>query len=191
MDRSSTQVPYGYEPQEETSKGTLFVYDSFDIDTDEPDAAPDGSLGIGGIRLLAEWAERRFFSRIVLYVPHEETLKRMGVRFPAPLYKREDAMREAVDSLDASVRLDIDVWERKRKKYTPMDTALRYMGEHYRAPYFLGLSGAYANLFASYHGFEEWVRKIRLVIAEPAPFHPHPLLLKHENRWNRIGERGT
>lgn len=190
MDRSSTQVPYGYEPPEETSKGTLIIYDSFDIAEEEEEAAasPDGGLGMDGIRLMTEWAERRFISRIVLYVPHEETLKRMGVRFPIPLYKREDALRDRVERLNGSVPLHIDVWERKRKKYTPMDTALRYMGEHYKAPYFLGLSGSYANRFASYQGFEEWIRKIRLVIAEPAPFHPHPLLLKHENRWNRVGE---
>lgn len=218
MHRTSTQVPYGYEPQEETSKGTLFVYDSFHLEAEasfaagdnedvqnvgniegvgersgkrlaSPDAPPDGGLGVDGVRLLAEWAERRMLSRIVLYVPHEETLKRMGVRFPAPLYRREDALRDIAGRLNVSVRLDIDVWERKRKKYTPMDTALRYMGEHYGAPHFLGLSGAYANRFASYHGFADWIRKIRLVIAESAAFRPHPLLLRHEKRWNRIGDR--
>ncbi|MEF3304129.1 hypothetical protein [Paenibacillus sp. GYB003] len=190
MDRIATQVPYGYEPPGETTKGTLFVYDSFNIPEDEEDAAmaADGGLGARGLGLLADWAERRFVARIALYVPHEETLKRMGVRYPAPMYKREEALREAVRRLNVSVPLDVDVWERKRKKYTPMDTALRYMGERYAAPYFVGLSGAYANRFASYHGFEDWIRKVRLVVVQPddSRFAPHPLLRKHESRWSLV-----
>ncbi|MDF2724938.1 MAG: hypothetical protein K0Q59_4613 [Paenibacillus sp.] len=203
-----TQVAYGYEPQEETSKGTLFVYDSFECvaedeaDEDEETAAKantsaghsgvsiDGGLSFAHIQRMADWAERRMFARIVLYVPHEETLKRMGVKFPTPMYKREEALREAVDErLTCSIRLDIEGWERKRKKYTPIDMALRYMGEHYRAPYFIGMSGAYANRFASYQPFEEWIRKVRLIVAEPDRFEPHPLLVKHQTRWSPLVER--
>lgn len=188
------QVRYGYEQPEETAKGTLFVYDSFECCVEEGEeereqAALDGGLRLRHIQQLTDYAERRMFSRIVLYVPHEETLKRMGIRFPTPQYKREDALRDALERLSVSVRLDIDVWERKRKKYTPMDTALRYMGDHYKAPYFLGMSGAYANRFASYQPFEEWIRKIRLVVAETGPFEPHPLLHKHHNRWNLLEEQ--
>lgn len=188
MERTKMQVPYGFEPPEETSKGTLFIYDSFDMD-EGGEAAPDGGLGLRGLELLCEWAERRFISRVALYVPHEETLKRMGVRYPVPMYKREAALREAAEGLERSIALDIDVWERKRKKYTPMDTALRYMNERYAAPDFVGLSGAYANRFASYHGFEDWIRRLRLVVArrpDEAPFEPHPLLRKHESRWTLV-----
>ncbi|PYI57139.1 hypothetical protein [Paenibacillus flagellatus] len=188
MDRNPQQVPYGYEPPGETTKGTLFVYDSFDLGDEADGPATDGSLGEIGLRLLADWAERRSLSRIALYVPHEETLKRMGVKFPPPMYKREDALQEAVGRLPCAVRLDIDTYERKRKKYTPMDVALRYMAERYESPYFLGLSGAYANRFASYQGFEQWIRQIRLVVAQEGRFEPHPLLVKHESRWNRLGE---
>ncbi|RKN85575.1 hypothetical protein [Paenibacillus ginsengarvi] len=188
MNRNHTHVPYGYEPPEETAKGTLFVYDSFAISEEEGHPADDG-LGLSGLEQLASWAERRFISRIALYVPHEETLKRMGVRYPEPLYKRESSLRETLEGLNVSVPASVDVWEQKRKKYTPMDTALRYMGERYAAPYFVGLSGEYANRFASYHGFEEWIRKLRLVIVHSeaaGAFHPHPLLAKHENRWNLL-----
>ena len=189
MDRNGIKVPFGYEPAEETSKGTLFIYDSFDFGDDENRPATADWLDTQGLIQLSGWAERRFISRIVLYVPHEETLKRMGVRFPVPLYKREEALREAAVSLHSGVRTEIDTWERKRKKYTPMDTALRYMEERYKGPYFLGLSEGTANRFASYQGFEDWIRKIRLVVAAGPDFQPHPLLSKHATRWNAAGER--
>lgn len=183
MDRFPEKVPFGYEPPAETAKGTLFIYDSFATDGGENEE-PDGPLGPNGLRRLLEWAEKRFLSHVVLYVPHEETLKRMGVRDPQPLHEREDALRETSRTLDAAVRLDIDVWERKRKKYTPMDTALRHMTERYAAPYFIGLSGGFANRFASYPKFATWIRRVRLVaaVSKPEAFRPHPLLIKYRHR---------
>lgn len=193
-DNTPIKVPYGYEPPEETAKGTLLIYDSFDFPEEEETfkeaaAVRGGALDIQGLQLLTDWAERRSIARIVLYVPHEETLKRMGIPHPAPMHKREKSLEEIVAGLPVAVPLEIDTWERRRKKYTPMDLTLRTMTEKYRSPYFVGLSGAFANRFASYQHFEEWIRKLRLVVAERSPsFVPHPLLQNAANRWSRLGE---
>lgn len=196
MDRTSTHVPFGYTPLEQTTKGTLFLYDSFELHQQD-----DGSLlenqRSGTFDALSEadlvrfisWAERRMINRVVLYVPHEETLKRAGIPNPSPMHKREAGLREITDRLDASVSITIDTWERKRKKYTPMDTALRYMTESFPAPYFIGLSDAYANRFASYRGFEDWIRRIRLLVAASSAFQPHPLLQARSNRWDLLDDR--
>ncbi|GAA3401834.1 hypothetical protein ACFFNY_34495 [Paenibacillus hodogayensis] len=186
MDRTPMQTDLGHGAESETTKGTLFIYDSFEL-TEEGEASADGGLDVAALQMLTKWAEQRWMTRAVLYVPHEETLKRMGVHYPSPLYKREKHLKETVERLDAAVPFSIDGWEHKRKKYTPIDVALRYMHERYASPYFIGMSAAYANRFASYQGFEDWIRRLRLVVVEEArPFDAHPLLRKHENRWHLL-----
>lgn len=57
----------------------------------------------------------------------------------------------------------VDVWG-KRKKYTPIFAALRFLTEKYPAPIFSICPERFANLFASYAVFEDWIRKILLFV---------------------------
>ncbi|RKP57298.1 hypothetical protein D7Z26_04780 [Cohnella endophytica] len=163
-------VPYGYEPRPERNTGTLIYYDIFeDTSNEELDA-------------VADTADGRTFAKLVLYPIHEETAKRM-FKFPvSPYYKREKHLREWM--LDrASDKTTIDGWEGKRKKYTPIDAALRHLTETLPSPHFLYLTPEMANTFASFSSFEEWIVRIRMLLtAEPVALHPR--LERFRNRWD-------
>ena len=81
----------------------------------------------------------------------------------------------------------IEGWEGKRKKYTPIEAALRHMTEKYPAPHFVYLSPEMANQFASFSSFEEWIVKVRLLLSA-SPGQLHPRLEKYRHRWNVSGE---
>lgn len=172
-------VPFGYAEEKtgETSRGTLIYYDTFSQPSEE---TLEAALG-----RAASFAVRRSFARLVLYPLHEETVKRMRGRPVEPYYKREQRL---FDWREASGRGDvaIETWEGKRKKYTPMEAALRHLAESYPAPLFLYLSPETANAFASFSSFDEWIAKVRLVLAEP-PATPHPKLSQQRHRWDVDG----
>ncbi|MHA0858133.1 hypothetical protein [Paenibacillus sp. CMAA1364] len=169
MNRNSQSVPYGYEQPEEKRKGTLIYYDTFETTTDvELDLA---------VESMAHYS----FQKLVLYPLHEETFRRM-VNIPIRTYhKREKELFEWKNEHDYA-NVVVERWESKRKKYTPMDVALRLIAEKYKDPYFLYITPEMANLFASFSSFEEWIVKIRLLLtAEPKDL--HPMLEKYQHRW--------
>lgn len=179
MARTVTHVPYGYVPEKETIRGSLLVYDAFDASYSEAD-----------LLKVTRWAEEHDLARVILYPLHEQTLRRMeskssGLAEPYHVrLKRLEELCEQLTSIDIPV--EIDEWERKRKKYTPVETALEFLTDKYKGPHFLGLSGVMANRFATYKSYEHWIRQIRLLIWAEEPFHAHPLLVKYENRWDTI-----
>lgn len=161
-------VPFGYEPPKEERQGTLIYYDSFEHTSDEE------------LDDLIAYADSRDMTKVVLYPIHEESLRRMTKEKVSPYYKREDRLHDWKRSRGFS-SVVIEGLEGKRKKYTPMDTALRHLTEVYRAPYFLYLTAEMANLFASFSSFEEWIVKLRLVLSSE-PDHSHPRLEKFRHR---------
>lgn len=172
MSELPQKVPFGYEPPEEDRKGTIVYYDSFEHVTARE------------LDLAAHTAKERSFARLVLYPLHEQTVKRMSKEPVSALYKREDKLYEWKREREAD-NVVVERLEAKRKKYTPIDTALRHISETYPGPFFLLLSGETANAFASYSSFEEWIVKLRLlVISEPSAVHPK--LLQYRHRWERM-----
>lgn len=183
VDRTPRTVPYGYEPPVERRKGTLIVYDAFDADRGDAEAM---------LARAAQCAERLAFSALVLYPIHEATLSRMvkGARFE-PYVLRADRLHEwkrQSDLIDCDIA--VDNWEGKRRKYTPIDAALRHLTERYRPPFFLFLSADTANRFASYDGFANWMKRLRLLIADE-PVELHPMLDRCRERWMTAAEALT
>jgi hypothetical protein len=170
MDRTVQSVPYGYEPPVEREKGTLIYYDSFERTTDEE------------LDLAAEIAVARSFEKLVLYPIHEETVRRMSKEPVSPYYKREKRLQEWKRERERD-EIAIDGWEGKRKKYTPIDSALRHLTETLAAPHFIFVAPEMANLFASFSSFEDWIVKIRLLLTEE-PKVLHPRLEQYRSRWD-------
>jgi hypothetical protein len=165
-------VPYGYEAPDEGEKGTLIYYDSFEHSTD------------GELDLAVKIATTRSFAKLVLYPIHEETVKRMSKEPVSPYYKREKRLYEWKRERGLET-VAIDGWEGKRKKYTPIDSALRHLTETLAAPHFIYVTPETANLFASFSSFEDWVVKIRLLLSsEPKTLHPR--LEQYHYRWNSL-----
>lgn len=174
MKREIQHVPYGYEPPAKERKGTLVFYDSFEHITDQE------------LEAAAQTAIDRKFTKLVLYPLHEETVRRMSKEPVQSYYKREDRLHEWKRDQGNSF-ITVESLEGKRKKYTPLDSALRHISEVYPAPYFLYLTPETANQFASYSSFEDWIVKIRLLLSA-APVAIHPRLEKFRHRWDVAGE---
>lgn len=172
MNSNAQSVPYGYEPPAEREKGTLIYYDPFEHTTDEE------------LDLAAECATARSFAMFVLYPIHEETAKRMSKDPVSPYYKREKRLYEWKRER-GSEAVAIDGWEGKRKKYTPIDSALRHLTETLNAPHFIYVTPETANVFASFSSFKQWIVKIRLLLSsEPKALHPR--LEQYRNRWSSV-----
>ncbi|WP_438349056.1 hypothetical protein ACP8HI_26520 [Paenibacillus sp. FA6] len=169
MSRNIQSVPFGYEPPEEKRKGTLIYYDTFEKTTD------------GELDLAVESMEHYSFDKLVLYPLHEETVRRMLKEPVSAFHKREKRLFEWRNDRGYS-KVVVEGWEGKRKKYTPMDSALRLLAEKYKAPYFLYITPETADLFASFSSFEEWIVKIRLLLSSE-PQELHPMLEKYQHRW--------
>ncbi|SDW69958.1 hypothetical protein [Paenibacillus sp. PDC88] len=176
MAREVYSVPYGYEPQEDEIKGTLIYYDDFDGVEDKE------------LANALELTESKKFKKLVLYPLHDATINRMLKHSTQPFYKREDRLHDWKRDQSNERLIMVEGWEGKRKKYTPMEAALRHLTEYYPAPHFVFISPLYANLFASYSFFDEWIKKIRLIINDK-PRELHPNLMKYENRWEIITGR--
>ncbi len=176
--KENEQVPFGYEPPQEVKTGTLIVYGDF---TD---------IAVTGLAEVYRFAGLRGFDRIVLYPIHEETGRRMGLTELPPYYRRvqelEAAMEEAEPNLPAGARALLDQWEGKRKKYTPVDTALAFLTEKHRGPFFVWIPERLALKWAGYDSFKEWIRKLRLIVAPPAGGARHPVLEEYASRWEYV-----
>lgn len=172
MRREIQKVPYGYEPPTGQRKGTIVYYDAFEHTSDQELAA------------AAQAASEREFAKLVLYPLHEETVRRMSKEPVQAFYKREDRLHEWKREQGLSF-ITVEGWEGKRKKYTPLDSALRHLTERYPAPHFLYLSPDMANRFASFSSFEEWIVKLRLLLSASPEF-IHPRLEKYRHRWDVI-----
>jgi hypothetical protein len=175
MNRSIQAVPHGYEPPAGNGRrGTLVYYDDFEQVTDAE------------LSLALDHAETRGFEKLVLYPLHDETVKRFSKKAVSAYYKREDRLHEWKREHGRSFAT-VEGWEGKRKKYTPIDAALRHVTEVYTGPHFLYVTPETANLFASFASFEEWIVKLRLVVSEE-PASMHPKLVKYRHRIDIAGE---
>lgn len=174
MSRNNISVPFGYEPPSESTKGTLIYYDTFEHTSEnELDAA-------------AELIHKLSFKKLVLYPLHEETVRRMSKEPVSAYYKREKRLFDWKNSA-SHPSVTVETLEGKRKKYTPLEAALRHVTEKYAPPFFLYVTPEMANLLASYSSFEEWIVKLRLLLtAEPRE--PHPRLEKYRHRWKTVHE---
>ncbi|MNH80348.1 hypothetical protein D3C73_326860 [compost metagenome] len=174
MKRSSISVPYGYEPPEETRKGTLIFYDTFEQITDEE------------LEAAADLVQKLDFKKLVLYPLHEETVRRMSKEAVRAYHKREQQLYDWKNNSSHS-GVVVEGFEGKRKKYTPLEAALRHLTDKYASPYFLYVSPETANQIAAYSSFEEWIVKLRLLLPRE-PQHLHPNLEKYRNRWKTVRE---
>lgn len=152
MSRKSVYVPFGYtEPQVKT-KGTVFVYGTGE------------HWSIRWMKALEKWSADKGMARVILFPQHEDTLRRMDISSFLPYHERIEHIKQSLN--DAGVLFELDEWEGKRKKYTPMDTSLRFLTDKYTGPYFLLMDDLYASRFSKYKDFKQWIKKLRLVIEE-------------------------
>ncbi|MDF2961623.1 MAG: hypothetical protein K0S39_3358 [Paenibacillus sp.] len=174
MARQVSKVPFGYEPDNEREgvRGTLWVYDSFHAYSTQQ------------LLRVAELAEQKTIAKLVFYPLHEDTLRRMGEKDAEPYYRRADGLEELLEQSEVSIDAVLDRWEGRRKKYTPMDTAFRYLAEKYKGPHFVYVTLDMANTMASFDSFEEWIKKLRLFIdkADSPSMMMHPKLEAYAHR---------
>jgi hypothetical protein len=178
MAKDNIQVPFGYEPPAESRKGTLIVYDDFS-EVPEPEVLE-----------IYRFAEERGFVQVVFYPIHEETGRRMGMEGLDAYHRRVDRLQEVLEDTapmaPPEVRITLDRWEGKRKKYTPVETALDFLTEKNKGPYFVWMTERIAGKWGSYASFPEWIRKVRLVVAPPYG-NPLPEAMKeYESRWEYV-----
>lgn len=172
VNRIARSVEFGYEPPVDSRKGTLIYYDAFE------------RTNAAELNEAAAYAEQRNFEKFVLYPIHEETAKRMNIATVRPYHKRLDDLHEwKRDRQDPDIL--VEGLDGKRKKYTPLDSALRHMSEIYPKPFFLLMTPEMANRFASYASFDEWISKLRLVLTVQ-PEAPHPKLIQASRRWDTL-----
>ncbi|MFD7521653.1 hypothetical protein [Paenibacillus chitinolyticus] len=177
MARGNTMVPFGYEEEPPAQRGTLLIFETFeDWSEDE-------------IGLIKSIADQRKFRKVVFYPQHEESLKRMGIPSASPYHKRVKLLEELLRDMPAE-RYTVDTWEGKRKKYTPVDTSLRFLTEKFASPYFVMMNDRYAAEFAGYKGFDEWIRKVRLLVWKRFGVPLPGKLLAYGERLDFIGEKG-
>jgi len=176
MARDNIKVPFGYEPEEEKVKGTFIAYGPFQ------------TVRGGEVEDILGLASTRGFKRVVFYPIHEETGKRMGWPDLEAYHRRVDALEEVLEASagGAAIPWNVDHWEGKRKKYTPIETALRFLTEKHPAPYFLWMHEETAAKFATYASFEEWIRKVRLLVAPPYGNKLPPKLEEYGSRWEYV-----
>ncbi|WP_240415519.1 hypothetical protein [Paenibacillus periandrae] len=178
MVKQPSIVPFGYEPEKERQgpRGTMWVYDSF------------ADCGTQQLVRIVSLASRIEMKKLVFYPLHEETLRRMGEPGAAPFYRRADELEELLDHMELPVDTAIDRWEGRRKKYTPMDTAFRFLEEKYAGPYFVYMTVDMANTAASFDSFEFWIKRLRLCIdfklASSESLHPKLQAFAH--RWEAV-----
>ncbi|TCZ80943.1 hypothetical protein E0485_01260 [Paenibacillus albiflavus] len=174
MARDNITVPFGYKEPAVKVKGTLIMLDSFD-DWEEPQLSK-----------LFGLAEERAFAKVVFAPQHEETLRRMKYPCDIPFYKRIKNLNQIIELLQPHTDYVIDEWEGKRKKYTPIDTLLRFLVDKYPGPYFVYMNDWYANVFANTVEFEAWIKRLRFFIDPRFRSPLHPKILNAAGRWDEL-----
>ncbi|MBD0383056.1 hypothetical protein [Paenibacillus sedimenti] len=175
MARDQIKVPFGYEPPAQARKGTILLFETFE-DWTEAD-----------IDALVSWANERKFARAIFYPQHEETLRRMGIPCEEPYYARVKHLESMLkQTLPTALEPDVDAWEGKRKKYTPLDTSLNFLTDKYPGPYFIAMSDRYVNLFVTYPSFKEWIKKARLFVFNRFGVPLQEKLHEYSERWEVV-----
>ncbi|WP_442604155.1 hypothetical protein [Paenibacillus sp. KN14-4R] len=177
MARQQIQVPFGYVEPKASMKGTLLVFDLFE-DWDEE-----------ALQRLIQYAEEKSFEKVVLYPQHEETLKRMGLKADLPYHARVKQLYTFLKMPEINetfVELQLDEWEGKRKKYTPLDASLRFLTEKNKGPFFIYMNDKYANVFAATSEFEQWIKQLRMLIEVKFGHTLHPKLHAMSHRWDEV-----
>ncbi|WP_325050188.1 hypothetical protein [Cohnella faecalis] len=136
MNKQPGSVPFGYEPPADTEKGTLIYYDTFESSSEKE------------WDRVADYAIERSFRRLVLYLIHEETAKRMSRKTPvSAYYKREARLSQWLEER-GDPTVSIDGWEGKRKKV---------YADRFRAPSF-DRDAAGPSLRVHDDGYRQFVR---------------------------------
>lgn len=174
MANNRIMVPFGFEPYDDGIKGTLFVISDFETTT------------YVDIHRIVELADNRSFDKIVFYPLHEQTLKRMNGDGYRPFFKRVKYLESIIEEFDSDIFITIDKFEGKRKKYTPIETSIRFLMDKYKKPYFLYITGEYANKISTYSSFEHWIKEVKLIIPFDTEFRPNGMLNKYKNRWEIV-----
>ncbi|TDF87720.1 hypothetical protein [Paenibacillus piri] len=178
MARQADKVPFGYEPEPEpaAARGSIWVYDSFE------------AYAVQRLERVQELADRKNMAKLVLYPLHEQTLRRMGHKDAEPYYRRADALGQLLERVEPRAETLIDRWEGRRKKYTPMDTAFRYLADKYKGPHFVYATLDMANRIAAFDSFEGWIKKLRFFVddASSSSDSLHPKLEAYAHRWELV-----
>ncbi|WP_010500182.1 hypothetical protein [Paenibacillus elgii] len=177
MARQTSQVPFGYEPPNgrDTDRGSLWIYDAFEDYTEQE------------LERVLALASGRGIAKAVFYPLHEETVRRMEKRRSvAPYHRRVEALETLLAASDTKVDYVVESFEGKRKKYTPADTAFRFLEEKYAAPHFVWVTGTTAELLAGYESFETWIKKIRWFVSGEGGPVTHPRLQAYAYRWDSV-----
>ncbi|OEH86614.1 hypothetical protein BHU72_10180 [Desulfuribacillus stibiiarsenatis] len=173
--RRNIQVPFGFEaPDDSDFKGIVFVMDSFE------------GMTLQGMQKLVAIADERRFNKLVLYPQNEQTLKRLGIKEETPYYKRIDQLKDLIEEAGATGLVTIDQWEGKRKKYTPIDTAVDFLTSKHEGPYFLCVYTTLANQMIAFTSFQTLIKQVRVLIMNDGK---HPLREEWnawQHRWDLI-----
>lgn len=146
-------VPFGTNPEDyEFTKGVIIMYDTFD------------NNDFSNIERTIKIAEERDFDKIILYPLHEKTSRRIDVNIRYGYKDRVKALEDFALHADTDVEITVCKLEGKRSKYTPIDTALAFITEHHKGPYFLHMSDYMANQFSTFSTFDKWIKEVRLMI---------------------------
>lgn len=172
MARKNIQVDFGYEEKIDF-KGTVFFIDSFE------DSLEDH------LDRLVKLMDQRNFDKIVLYPLHENTLRRMKIDVRKKYYSRLESLEDQVNSMRTYMSISIDKLDGQRKKYTPIDFILNHLTEKHKKPHFVCMTTESANKFASYSSFDEWIRKVNLLIVNDSS-ELHEKLKKNNKRYEFI-----
>ncbi|WP_438449269.1 hypothetical protein [Gorillibacterium sp. sgz5001074] len=177
MAKDNIQVPFGYEPPVEVKKGTLIVYDDF------------SEAGVPQLLEIFRFAEDRGFDHVIFYPIHEETGRRMGLEL-TPYHRRAHQLEELLEEISPQtprrIRVTLDQWEGKRKKYTPVETALDFLTEKNKGPFFVWMTERLASKWGTYASFPEWIRKVRLALSPPYGNPLPPAMKEYESRWEYV-----
>lgn len=173
MARKNIKVDFGYEA-DNTFKGSVFVIDSF-----------ENSLEVDLDRIL-KLLDKRDFDKVILYPLHENTLKRMKINVNNKYFSRLKILEDVLIDTKSLIQVNIDKLDGKRKKYTPIDFILNHLTEFHKKPHFVCFSKEVANKFAGFASFDDWIKKVRIMIVEDHSIELHPKLKENLKRIDFI-----
>lgn len=104
--------------------------------------------------------------RVVFYPFHEKTLKRMGLESEMPYHRRVKQVQGWLEEIDSDVHAEVDQWEGKRKKYTPVEASFRFIQEKHGGRIVLALTREMHAILSSYKTFESLMKDTEVVILD-------------------------